>query len=229
MQLNLGGSLMKFITSRILMGKAPSIEEAAQKAQKADVRSLDEILKDIKTANSGKTVKTASAGTSMTKTTQAKEPKVEAAKEEEIEVVEVKEAAKKVKEEKEEKFEDRFKKKEKKKACASLKMAKKADFRNWAAESIIKAWAGCKDVKGCVAKVQGHVSDPNLYCGLLQIASAEAEKMVKAAKTDKSEVKVAAKGFEKLAKLSKEQLSLLRDYFTPLYGEKYVDSLLGDY
>jgi hypothetical protein len=108
-------------------------------------------------------------------------------------------------------------------------MAKKIDFRDWSAESIVKAWADCKDVKGCVAKVQGRVSDPNLYCGLLQIASVEAGKMVKAAKTEKSEVKVAAKGFEKLAKLSKEQLSLLRDYFTPLYGEKYVDSLLGDY
>lgn len=223
---------MKFITSRIHTGMAVSLEEAAKKApQGQNVKSLDEILEDLKKGPaSEQVVKTASTEKAMTKTasTESVVAKKEDDKEEdEVEVVEVEE-----KDEKKEKKED-----EKDAKCASknstLKIAKKLDFRGWSAESIIKAWDDHKDVKGCIASVKGQVNAPEVYCGLLQVASEEANKIVKTAKAQKKETiaktEASSKGFEKLAKMSKEQIQLLKEYFTPLYGEKYTDSLLGDY
>lgn len=215
---------MKFITSRIHTGTPVSLQEAAKKAQQGEVRSIDEILADLKQVQSSPpAVKTASTEKPMIKTASTEQP-VTAKKEEEVEVVEVEDEKKDEKEEKKDKKDAK---------CASqnstLKVAKKLDFRAWSAEDIVKAWADHKDVKGCIANVQNKVNSPEVYCGLLQVASEEATKMIKAASAKEQKQVVAAKGFEKLAKMSKEQIQLLREYFTPLYGEKYVDSLLGDY
>lgn len=213
---------MKLITSRIHMGTI-SLEEAAKKAQsQGQVRSLDEMLSDLKKAQAEPIVKTASVQEPVVKTAKKEE------KEDDVEVVEV-----------EEKKEKKEKKAEEKAKCAStkpvLKVASKLDFREWEAEAIVKAWQSHKDIKGCIANVQGQVNSPKVYCGLLQVASQEATKMIKAAKVQQQK-KVEAKkeeassvGFMKLAKMSKEQIQLLREYFEPLYGKKYTDSLLGDY
>ena len=210
---------MKFITSRIHTGTTVSLQDAAKKAQQGQVKSIDEILADLKQ------VKTASTEQPMTKVASTEQPVVVVAKkeekEEEVEVVEVK---------KDSKCKDC---KHKPCKCASkkstLKVAKKLDFRGWSAEDIVKAWASHEDVKGCIANVQNKVNAPAVYCGLLQVASEEASKIIKAAQVKEQKQVVASNGFEKLAKMSKDQIQLLREYFTPLYGEKYVDSLLGDY
>ena len=212
---------MKFITSRIHTGTTVSLQDAAKKAQQGQVKSIDEILADLKQ------VKTASTEQPMTKVASTEQPVVVVAKkkeeEEEVEVVEVE--GKKVP-----KCKDC---KHKPCKCASkkstLKVAKKLDFRGWSAEDIVKAWASHEDVKGCIANVQNKVNAPAVYCGLLQVASEEASKIIKAAQVKEQKQVVASNGFEKLAKMSKDQIQLLREYFTPLYGEKYVDSLLGDY
>jgi hypothetical protein len=213
---------VKFITSRIHTGTTVSLQDAAKKAQQGQVKSIDEILADLKQ------VKTVSTEQPMTKVASTEQPVVVAKKEkkeeeEEVEVVEV-EGKKPAK------YKDC---KHKPCKCASkkstLKVAKKLDFRGWSAEGIVKAWASHEDVKGCIANVQNKVNAPEVYCGLLQVASEEASKMIKAAKVKEQKQVVASNGFEKLAKMSKDQIQLLREYFTPLYGEKYVDSLLGDY
>lgn len=133
----------------------------------------------------------------------------------------------------------------------TLKVAKKADFRGWNAEDVIKAWGNYGSVEKCVAATSKLTSDPKLYCGLLQVASSEAVKHIKtAAKTaakdcdctgkcpescdcvchEKEESYSSAdRRFRKVAKLTGKDLGMLRKYFGELYGEAYVTALLDEY
>lgn len=216
---------MKLITDRIRLGTI-SLEEAGKKAQEATkVRSLDELLTDLKKAQLEPVVKTASVGGSTVKTAEKEEK--EEKDEDEVEVVEVKGEPKKEKKKKKEEDDEEDKRASTKPV---LKVAKKLDFRHWEAENIVKAWNGYKDIKGCIVSVQGYVNSPKVYCGLLQVASQEASKMIKSAKKAEPKKKESSSnGFMKLAKMNKEQVQLLREYFEPLYGKTYTDSLLGDY
>ena len=106
-----------------------------------------------------------------------------------------------------------------------LKIASSLDFRGWEAQAVIDAWGQHKNMEGCVKNVAGSVSDPKTYCSLLSVAASEAPKFVKTAKAAKAE-KVA---YKKIAKLTSKEHSFLKEYFTKLYGQDYVDAMLGDY
>ncbi len=125
-------------------------------------------------------------------------------------------------------------KKEEEKACSAsanktLKVAKKLDFRGWNAEEVVAAWGQHGSMDKCVANVNGKTSDPKTYCGLLQIASVEAGKMVKAASTEAAKAAPKPAVFKKIAKLTEKEKSFLNKYYTKLYGSEYVNALLENY
>jgi hypothetical protein len=112
-----------------------------------------------------------------------------------------------------------------------LKVAKKADFRPWTPEDIVKAWGNYGSQEKCVASTKSLTNDPKAYCYLLQTASEEATNLLKTASKAKAEVKVAApKGvFKKLASLPEKDKKNLYDYWKTLYGESYAKAMLDDY
>lgn len=230
---------MKFFNARIVTKQVPL--GAALKAESKPARTLDEILADVKAKGQ---VKTAAAVTPQVKTAAVEAPVAEAPK---VEVKEAKKALpdfiqKKIdekagkKDEKDEKGEkgEKDKKEEKKdkkeeKASASprtIKMAKSLDFRGWEAEDVVKAWGQHGSHEKCVANVKKLVNEPATYCKLLQVASNKAASIVKTAAVKKASPKGV---FKKLAKLSDEETSFLKKYWTELYGAEYVESMMKDY
>jgi hypothetical protein len=136
----------------------------------------------------------------------------------------------------------------------TMKVAKKADFRGWNAEDIVKAWDNHGSVEKCVAASKDITDNPQVYCGLLQVASSEAMKVIKSAAKDcdckpgkcakdcdcgckeKEEsyggsacASTEPRRFRKIAKLTGKDLGMLRQYFGKLYGEEYVSALLDQY
>lgn len=242
---------MKFFNSRIVT-KTVQLADALKADKKPD-RKLDEVLADIKskgqvkTASSGAQVKTAEDQVK----TASSEAQVKTAEDNLVDTPmassenEVKEAKKKLPPEFLENIKGKGgKKKEKEEAkcadneakCASsapktLKMAKSLDFRQWAAEDVVTAWGQHGSFEKCVANVDGLVNEPKTYCKLLQVASGKADAIVKtAAKKAAATKKASPKGvFKKLAKLSDDELSFLREYWRNLYGDEYVDSMTKDY
>lgn len=250
---------MKFYSDRIRITPI-SLEEAAARAKDAkSVSSLDEILAKI---DNQKQVKTAAAATPVVKTAEAAPAKVEEPKAEvKTAAVEEKKAnldnlgdakappfGKKEEEKKDEpKKDEKGEKKEDKKdepekeemkkeesaKPVSLKVAKSLDFRGWEAEDVVKAWGQHGNFEKCCANVKGKVNDEKTYCGLLQVASNEAGKIIKQAAAEKQE-KVASKvektaRFKKLAKLTEEERAALAKYWGQMYGEGYVKAMLEDY
>jgi hypothetical protein len=51
----------------------------------------------------------------------------------------------------------------------------------------------------------------------------------KSVKSAKKEEATAAPIYKKIAKLTGEEQSFLREFFSKIYGNDYVDALLGDY
>jgi hypothetical protein len=246
---------MKMIANRIYTQKV-SLEEAVAKAEgKKPDRTLGEILAGL-SGQEGE-VKTASSDGKMVAQAQLEAPAAEAPAAEAPEALEITEiedlpgdtdpnltveaiegeAVTKLFPE-EEAPEPREASKSKN---ITLKVAKKRDFRNWEAVDVVKAWQTHGSLEKCVASVKGEASDPKLYCGLLRTAASMATKVVKAA-ADKARAKAktgkkndagktAGKNpkFRKLANLTGKDLSLLREYWTNLYGEAYVTAMLGEY
>jgi hypothetical protein len=119
----------------------------------------------------------------------------------------------------------------------SIKVAKSLDLRAWSREDVIKAWSQHGGFDKCVANVSGKTSDPKAYCGLLQVASAESERLIKEAAAEKAKQTKAASAepkqqrvaFKKLAKLTDKERGALSKYWAKLYGQDYVDAMLEDY
>jgi len=235
---------MKFVTSRI--NTAPVSTEDALKPKETSQRSLDEILE------SQKQVKTASKSSSDSPKPEEKSAEVEQASKTADAKSELEVAAEIEVLDDEATMESLFgdPKEEKKPPVAAkkdkpqiLKVAKKADFRSWNPEEIIKAWNGYGSQEKCVAATQKLTDDPKKYCIFLQAANEEATGLLKAAakaKKDepeaseedpKAEEKVAQpKGvFKKLASLPDKDRSELFGYWTKLYGEEYARAMLDDY
>lgn len=247
---------MHFYTHQIVT-KPVSMEEAAEASKnKEPERSLEDILADI----GAKHVKTASTkGKAQKEAEKAEDDKKETPS------AESKETDKEEKEEKEEncvasqdeskavevdevddseivELEENSKAKEKKasKKPVVLKVAKKDDFRQWTAEDVVKAWDNYGNMKACVASTKDRISNPDIWCGLLRVASTEAGKILKAASQKNKKQKKQAKkqeeapkeskvAFRKIAKLPKKDLQLLRGYWARLYGEDYVAAMLDEY
>jgi len=113
-----------------------------------------------------------------------------------------------------------------------LKVAKKADFRPWNPEEIIKAWNGYGSQEKCVVASKNLTNDPKAYCFLLQTASEEATKLLKTASAKpEGEKKVASPKamFKKIASLSEKDRSKLYEYWKTMYGEQYANAMLEDY
>ncbi len=117
-----------------------------------------------------------------------------------------------------------------------LKIASKINFTQWAdPKQVVDAWQQHGTVEACVKNVAGQTNDPQTYCSLLRVAASEAGKMVKAASekkpavTAKKEEAKAAPMYKKIAKLTGEEQSFLREFFSKIYGKDYVDAMLGDY
>jgi len=112
-----------------------------------------------------------------------------------------------------------------------LKVAKKADFRPWSPEDIVKAWGNHGSQEKCVAASKGLTNDPKAYCYLLQTASEEATNLLKtASKANKTEKVAAPKGmFKKLASLPEKDSRRLYEYWKNLYGDEYAKAMLEDY
>lgn len=233
---------MKFFNARIVTKQVPL--GAALKAESKPARTLDEILADVKEKGQ---VKTAAAVAPQVKTAAveapvAEAPKAEAPKAEEkkAEVKEAKKdlpdfiqkkidekAGKKDEDKKDEKDEKDEKKEEKASASPrTIKMAKSLDFRGWEAADVVKAWGQHGSHEKCVANVKKLVNEPATYCKLLQVASNKAASIVKTAAVKKASPKGV---FKKLAKLSDEETSFLKKYWTELYGAEYVESMMKDY
>ena len=107
-----------------------------------------------------------------------------------------------------------------------LKVSKSIDFRDWAAEDVVKAWGQHGSIEKCASNVAKLSNDPMTYCSLLKVASAEATKVIKTAAATKA-VKTAK--FEKLSKLTDEKKAWLRSFWSKLYPSSYVDAMLEDY
>ena len=107
-----------------------------------------------------------------------------------------------------------------------IKVAKSIDFRDWAAEDVVKAWGQHGSLEKCAQNVAKLSSDPVTYCSLLKVASQEATKVIKTATAAK--VQKTAK-FEKLSKLTDEKKAWLRSFWSKLYPAPYVDAMLEDY
>ena len=125
---------------------------------------------------------------------------------------------------------DEKEEKEAKKAPRTLKMASSLDFRQWEAEDVVRAWGQHGAHDKCVANVKDLVNEPATYCKLLQVASTKAASIVKTASKEASKKQASPKGvFKKLAKLSDEEASFLKEYWRNLYGDAYVESMMKDY
>lgn len=228
---------MNFFTNRIVT-KPISLEEAVKKGKSTPkVRSLDEILSSSKTASAEAQVKTASAQASAAPSAEvaapapapaapAPAPEIKAAAAPEAKVVEA--AKVEVKDEIEVVEVEQKPAVVAKPSNVTLKVAKKLDFRGWSAEDVVKAWGQHGDMQKCMANVAGSVSDAKTYCGLLQVASAEAMKVVKASAA-KQEKKASSSAWVKISKLADKDRAMLAKYYTRIYGKDYVDALLEDY
>lgn len=256
---------MKFISNRIVTKKVSLDDVIKSMKEPKEEKSLDEVLAgikqggQIKTASSEKKVKTASpeekpvvevkVDDSLQKEANLenlgdkKAPEFGKKDEDEGEVEETKDEDEG--EVEETKSKDKDKDKDKKEGCTAssgktLKIAKSCDFRSWTAEDVVKAWDQHGSVEKCAKNVKDDVSNPKMYCGLLQVASQVAKETIEkranakqgspkvAKKPEKS--KVAQKGvWKKLAKLTEKEKKMLGGYYRKLYGDKYVDSLLRDY
>lgn len=241
----------KIMTKQISFAEA---EKARQAKLAKPARSLDQILAEIdannKTAASQKKVATASTATTTVIATPAaplapEAPKVEVKVAGIPDFIQEKIDAKKGKDgdkdedKKEEKGDKKEEKKDVEEACMAstaktLKIAKKLDFRPWSSNEIVAAWGQHGSMDKCVVNVQGKTSDPLTYCGLLQIASTEASKMIKAASVaaPKTQASVAAPKppqFKKIAKMTEKEKSFLSEYYSKLYGQEYVSALLEKY
>lgn len=201
---------MEFITDIIMSQPGKSLQEIAEEAKKAPkVRSLDEIL----AAQKAPVVKTASAE-QATASEAAETPAAEKPAEEQEPVVE------EIKEEPKVEAQGKGK---------TLKLAKSIDFRTWKSPSdVILAWDQHGSVEKCAKNVAKLTNDPKLYCGLLQVASEEAHKVVKLAAQKQQTTKKASK-FMRIAELPKKEKSRLAKYFLSLYPPEFVDALLGEY
>lgn len=244
--------MQHFVTNRIKTTSPASIGETLAASKKSN-RSLDEILdsmkgqKQVKTAasvgspaaqetaclaeNNG-AVEDACSGGSAVETAcggamGSNDGEVEVAKVDPI----LEEEAKKL-------FEDPMLQKKQieeplfaSKKPTILKVAKKADFRPWSPEDIVKAWSNHRSQEKCVAASKGLTNDPKAYCYLLQTASEEATKLLKTASMANKTEKVASpKGmFKKLASLPEKDSRRLYDYWKGLYGEEYAKAMLEDY
>lgn len=234
---------MNFFNSKIVT-KTISLEDAIKKANepKAAPRSLDEILasaKQMKTAAAQAETKTAAVAPAPKAEAKAEAPKPEA-KKPEVKVaaakptVAVKVAAelapKPAEAPKAEAPKPEAKKPEVKAAAAKpiTKWASSIDFRNWEAQAVVDAWNQHGSVEKCVANVGSKATDGKVYCELLRVAASEADKVVKTASA-KKEQKTAAPVYRKIAKLTAQEQSFLRDFFKKIYGEEYVSALLDDY
>lgn len=243
--------MQHFVTNRIKTTSPASIGETLAAPKEAN-RSLDEILDGMKSQKQVKTA--ASVGSPVAQETGCRaecggaveeaacsDPAVETAcgamgsAGGEVEVAKVdpllEEEAKKL-------FEDPMLQKKQieeplfaSKKPMILKVAKKADFRPWNPEEIVKAWSNHGSQEKCVAASKGLTNDPKAYCYLLQTASEEATKLLKtASKANKTEKVAAPKGmFKKLASLPEKDSRRLYDYWKGLYGEEYAKAMLEDY
>lgn len=240
---------MNFFNQRIVT-KSISLEEAVKKAKepKKALRSLDEILADTSK------IKTASAQAAEVKTAAkaevAEAPKVEAKTEPKIEAKaeakpEVQAEEKKAEAAVQVKIANEMpvpaakeEAKEAPKAHAQpttaagtktmkLSMTSSLDFRNWEAQAVVDAWKQHGSVEACVKNVGSNTSDPSTYCSLLKVAAGEAEKTVKTASVESKEAK--APVYKKFAKLTGNERTFLKEFFSKIYGVDYVDALLEDY
>ncbi len=116
-----------------------------------------------------------------------------------------------------------------------LKVAKALDFRGWDANGVVKAWGEHGTIEACCKNVSGKVSDAKTYCGLLQVAASEAGRMTKEA-ASKKETKQASSEkqhknarFKLIAKMTDDEISRMKAYWTEMYGEEYAKSMLEDY
>lgn len=242
--------MFKFYANRIST-KSISLEEAAAKAKGAkQAPDLDTILAEIDAKN--KAVKVAAQAPQVVKTASTSAAPTEAAAPAapavQVKVAEMPDFIKKKIEEKEGKggddkaekkpFEEKKdEKKEEKEACGtcaskkpvSFKMARKLDFRAWPAEDVVKAWGQHGTMDKCMANVGSMASDAKLYCGLLQVASQEAGKVIKAAAAKAAPQTKTAGTFKKVAAMTEKEKSFLKEYYTKLYGQAYVDALLENY
>lgn len=221
---------MNFFNQKIVT-KTISLEDAVKKAAepKPAVRSLDEIIANAKQ------MKTAIAK-AETKTAAVEAPKPEAPKtapkaEVKAEVkpsVTVKVAAE-MSAPKVEAPKAEVKPVAPAKTAASdkhvVKIAKELDFRGWEAQAIVDNWKQHGNVEACVKNVGDKASDGVAYCKLLSVAASEADKVIKTAAAKKPTAPV----YKKIAKLTSQEQSFLRDFFKKIYGEEYVTALLGDY
>jgi hypothetical protein len=219
---------MNFFSNRIVTSSALSLEEAARKAKEAPaVRSLDQILSDLDNQNKG--IKTASSAATVK--TAAKEEKEEEKAEKKTEKAEKAEKKEKKAEEKEEKAEEK-EAASKKPTKLALKVASSLDFRSWEATDVVRAWEQHGSFQKCCKNVAGKANDPRAYCGLLQVASTEASRIVKTAKLNAQKKTANSEKpqgrFQKLAKLSEKDRNLLASYWEKLFGPAYVKAMLED-
>lgn len=244
---------MQFVTSKIKTTVPVGLGEATQKKE---ARPLDEILdglrasKQVKTAAMGAPVGAAPVGTeveeacgSCGKMAEPNGMEVEQAAAAPVQteeacmagdVGEVEVAAVEPLAEEESKglFEDPLEQEDQPLFASAkptiLKVAKKADFRQWNPENVIKAWKGFGSQEKCVVAMKGQTNDPKKYCFLLQTASEEAHKFIKTAK--KEEKVTAPQGvFKKIASLPDKDRNELYNYWKGLYGEAYAKAMLDNY
>jgi hypothetical protein len=220
---------MKFYSDKIVT-RSISLEDAAKKAKdRPQMRSLDEIINNVQQ------VKTASTNAEV-KTAAAEAPKAVEAPKAEAKVVEAKAAPVQVKVAEDLAKAPEAPKTEAKKPVVkaeakklTLKIAKTLDFRPWEAQKIVDAWKSHGSVEKCIANVKGKVNDGKTYCGLLQVAATQATKAVKLASATKEKKVASTPEQKKFAKLTPNEQTFLREYFTKIYGKDYVEAMLGDY
>jgi len=119
----------------------------------------------------------------------------------------------------------------------TLKIASKINFTKWEdAQQVVDAWKQHGTQEACCSNVAGQTSDPQTYCKLLSVAANVASEQIKTAASKKQSKVASAKGektaaplYKKIAKLKKEDLSDLREYWTKIYGNEYVEAMLGDF
>lgn len=116
-----------------------------------------------------------------------------------------------------------------------LKVAKALDFRGWDANGVVKAWGEHGTIEACCKNVDGKVSDAKTYCGLLQVAASEAGRIIKEAAAKKEPKQASSEKqhknarFKLIAKMTDDEISRMKAYWTELYGEEYAKSMLEDY
>lgn len=118
-----------------------------------------------------------------------------------------------------------------------LKIANKINFTQWEQpQQVSDAWKQHGTHEACCNNVKGMTNDPQTYCTLLRVAASEADKMVKAASASSKIEKTASTKetskspiYKKIAKLTKEEHTFLAEFWKKIYGNDYVDAMLGDY